>query len=774
MVTGDVLMHLDEGGRVTEWTRAAQEMFGWSAEEAAGQSVAVLVGEAAGDEQWRRGRVEQVGGVLVRPVLTGSSVGWEVHAAADVVSGQDMAILRAMFTRSPVGLHVLDDHLRIVRVNTATGALPDAPVGHLLGRVFTEAYQLADPEAEEAAARRVLESGQPAVNRMVRRVSRPTAGKRCIYSVSYVRLENTRGDVLGLVASAVDVTERERALERLAVLDEVRKRVGERLDVIAVSEELVHAVVPAFCGIAVVEVIEDVVRGEAPPLVPVARDVPLRRAAFRGRVSAYPLGDVRHLPHGTPFARVLSDLRPRLVSVDEESLWLAADPARADAIRHSGAHSLIVAPLALRGEALGVVSFYRHQDEEPFEVADIALASDVCAHAALCIDNARRYVRERTIAATVQRRLLPQHPQAPSTVDISHLHLPGSEGGGAWFDVIPLAGARTALVVGDVAGRGIAAATTMGQLRTVVTSLAALELDPDDLMARLNDTAARLAAERAALPSRDPLHREPLTAGCLIAVYDPVDLRCTLVRSGLSNPVVVFADGSSAVLPVLPGPLLAGTGNAPFPATTVDLPAGSTLVIGTAALAEQVLAPSAPLRPLLNEAGTRPPADLCDRIAYALTDDKRSEDALMLLARTEALNGDQVLTCALPPGPEAGPFARAAVRRRMDAWGVDQETADTAELIVGELVGNAVRYGAPPLRLRLIRDCALTCEVSDASRSAPHVKHARTIDESGRGLFIIAALADSWGTRYHAEGKTVWAEQTIRTPCAGTGHLHSG
>ncbi|MEV6116519.1 SpoIIE family protein phosphatase [Streptomyces sp. NPDC052109] len=760
MVLGDVLMYVDEGGRVTEWRRLAQEIFGWSAEEAVGQSVAALVREAAADEEWRRARVEHAGHLLVKPVLTESSVVWEVRAAADAVSGQDLAILRAMFSQSPVGLHVLDDQLRIVRVNTASPALRNAPAGRLLGRVFAEAYRLADPAEEETAARRVLESGKPAVNRLVRGRSSTTGRERAVYSVSYARLENARGEVLGLVASAVDVTERERALQRLAVLDEVRRRVGERLDVIAVSEELVDAVVPAFSGIAVVEVIEDVVRGEVPPLVPVDRDVPLRRAAFRGRMSAYPVGDVRHLPYGTPFARVLTDLRPRLVTVEEDSLWLAADPARAEAITRSHAHSLIVAPLALRGEALGVISFYRHEDEDPFEEGDIALASDVCAHAALCIDNARRYARERTVAATVQRRLLPQRPEAPSTVDVSHLHIPGCEGGGAWFDVIPLAGARTALVVGDVAGRGIAAATTMGQLRTVIHTLAALDLPPDDLMARLNDTAASLAAERAALPPGDPLHREPLTAGCLIAVYDPVDLTCTVVRAGLCEPVAVHADGSSATLSVPAGPLLAGTGNAPFPATTVDLPAGSILAIGTLALADKVLAPSAPLHSLLSEAVERPLTDLCDRISYALTEDDHSGEALMLFARTHALPAERILTCPLPAGPEAAPLARAAVNRRLHAWNVDEDTAFTMELIASELVGNAVRYGAPPIRLRLIRDRALTCEVSDASTSAPHLKHARTIDESGRGLFIVATLTDSWGTRYHAEGKTVWAQRS--------------
>lgn len=758
MAGGDVLMLVDESGRVLEWRRPAEERFGWSAEEAVGRPVAALMHEAVAGDAWRRERFADLPPVLVKPVLRDASVGWEVFAAADTATGQDVAILRAMFTQSPVGLHVLDDQLRVVRMNTATRALHDRPVGHLLGRRFTEAYGLENAEEEEALAHEVLETGEAVVNRLVRGVHGPGRPRRRTYSVSLIRLENARGEVLGLVASAVDVTERENARWRLAVLDRVRTQVGQRLDVIAVCEEFVGAVVPSFSGIAVVEVIEDVVRGEEPPPAPVHRDVLLRRAAFRGRMSAHPVGDVRRLPYGTPFSRVLSDLRPRLVSVEEDSLWLAADPARAEAIRRSGAHSLIVVPLALRGAALGVVSFYRHEAEDPFGEEEVALASDVCAHAALCIDNARRYTRERTIAATVQRRLLPQGAGDRTTVDVCQLHLPGLEGGGAWFDVISLPGARTALIVGDVAGRGMAAATTMGQLRTVIHSLAALDLQPDELLARLNDTAVRLAAERAALPPGDPLHREPLSADCLIAVYDPVELTCTIARAGLAEPVAVFPDATSETLPVPPGPLLAGTGNAPFPATTVALPGGSTLAMGTSTLAEEVLAPSGALRPLLDRGGGQPVTDLCDTIAYAMRDRDAAHETVMLLTHVKALPKDRILTVPLPMDPEAAPIARAAVRRRLEGWGTDEETAFTTELIVSELVGNAVRHGAPPLRLRLICDRMLTCEVSDAATSAPRVQHARTVDETGRGLFIIATLATQWGTRYHVQGKTIWAE----------------
>jgi PAS domain S-box-containing protein len=767
MPDGDVLMNVDDGGRVTEWRRPAEELFGWSAEEAVGQSVATLMHEVGAVDRWLREHGSDVAPVMVRPVLRGTSVVWQVRAAADAVSQRgDVAVLKAMFTQSPVGLQVLDDQLRVVRMNTATRGLHHTPVGHVLGKRFTEAYELEDPEGEAAVAQRVLESGEPVVDRLVRGVQAPGLPRRRIYSVSYFRLEDSHGDVLGLVASAADVTERENTQNRLALLDTVRARVGHAMNVPAVCRELVEAVVPAFAGIAVVEVVEDVVRGEEPPLAPVHRDVPLRRTAFQGPVSAHPVGDVHPLPTGTPFSSVLSDLRPRLISIEEDNSWLAADPARADAIRRSGAHSLIVAPLALRGQVLGVVSFYRHQQEDPFEEHDVAVASAVCAHAALCINNARQYMREWIIASTVQRRLLPQHPATQMTVETSQLHLPGPEGGGSWFDAIALPGARTALIVGEVAGRGIAAAITMGQLRTAIHTLAGLDLQPDELLARLSDTAARLAAERLALPPTDPLHREPLIVSCAITIYDPVDLTCTIARAGIPEPVAVFPDGASASLSVPPGPLLVGTGNAPFPATTVNLPEGSTLAIGTAAVADAVLAPSGPLRPLLAGAGTRRLPEVCDEIANALTGGHRTNEKLMLLARTKALPADRVLALSLPADPEAAPIARAAARRQLKVWGVDEETAFTNEIIVSELVGNAVRYGAPPLQLRLIFDRMLTCEVSDGATSAPHVKHARTIDETGRGLFIISSLADQWGTRYWERGKTVWAEQPTGAPKA--------
>ncbi|MGW1950520.1 SpoIIE family protein phosphatase [Streptomyces sp. NPDC001940] len=754
MSTGAVLVRIADDGRILEWSAQAGELLGWSQGDAEGRTVAALSRQGA-TVSGAVGALAALGEVSVRPVFSGRSLTWEVRAAEGSGSTErDFAVLQALFADAPMDLYVLDCDLRIVRSRAGTPEARPAGKETPADIDFASTLGLEDPANERAVARLVLAGGEPALQRVVRSAGAEGTGRPVVYSLSYVRVEGHDGQIQGLVASAMDVTDRERTSRRLNVLERVRTTVGDRLDVMSVCQELGEAVVPAFSGIVVVEVIEDVFRGQEPPLAPVAYDVPLRRAAFKGLVSAHAVGDVRRLPHGTPFSRVLNDLRPRLVRVAEDSPWLSADPARANSIVRSDAHSLIVAPLTVRGAALGVVSFYRHGDEEPFDEHDITLTTDVCAHAALCIDNARRYTRERTIAATVKRRLLPQKSPVPSTVDVATMHIPGPGGGGAWFDTIELAGGRVALVLGDVAGRGVATATTMGQLRTVIHALAALDLEPQELMARLSDTAEQLAAERAALPAGDPLNREPLTAACLIAIYDSVDHTCTLVRAGLSEPYLVLPDGESATVAAPGGPVLAGTDHAPFPATRITMPTGSTLAVGN----EDLLESSPTLRVLLQEGATLPLTEVCDTLSYALRD-RHDTEKLLLLARARGLPPDRVLTVALAEDLSAVPAARKAARRKLAAWKIGEETAFTTELIVSELVANAVRYGAPPYRLRLIFDDRLTCEIRDAGTSVPRLKHARAIDEGGRGLFIVASIADTWGVRYHEQGKTVWAQQ---------------
>jgi GAF domain-containing protein/anti-sigma regulatory factor (Ser/Thr protein kinase) len=678
---------------------------------------------------------------------------------------EGVAVLEALFDQSPTGLLILDTELRILRIHLIRPVLHEAPPRQIIGRHITDVYDLSAPGDVEAMLHGVLESGTPARGRLVAVRPKSAPGSEYLFSVSASRLEDSQGRIFGVLTEMLDVTERERVRARLRVLGSVRERVGRTLDVVATCEELVQAVVPDLADIAVVEVVDAVIRGDDPPPSPLGREIPLRRAAFghsggEEQIQAHPVGDVRALPSPTPYAQTLADLKPRLVALGLDTSWLAAVPPHAEAIRASGAHSLITAPLSLRGTVLGLMSLYRTDQADFYDEDDVTLALALAAHTALCIDNARRYTREHAIASTIQRHVLPPRPASQTTVETAHLHVPSEVGGGGGYDTFALSGARTALVVGEAAGQGIHAATTLGQLRTVHHSLATLDLEPDELLARLNDTAISLAQERAALPPGDPLHRQPLTASCVYAIYDPLAQTCTIALAGHPAPVIAHPDGRTEIPDLPSGPPLGGAEGPPFAATTISVADGSVLAFYTASLPHAFPSPDTLQRVLAHP--DRPLQELCDDVLYQLRDDDtRHGDVILLLARTHAFPADRVAAWDVDQHPKAVATARTHTQHQLAHWAVDEETAYTTEMIVSELVTNAVRYGTPPLRLQLIKDRTLTCEVHDGNSLAPRLRHAKTVDEGGRGLFITAQLAQNWGVRYSPKGKTVWTEQTF-------------
>lgn len=769
------LMVVNGGGTVVQWSREAEELLGRTAAEVVGQPVDRVVGRT-GAASTRRG-VPQLRGnsasvdLRVRPLLRADgSVDWAVfqgRADASVPSAVGAAMLGALSAQLPMGLHVLDQELRIVRATATPPILGDESPEQLVGRHLTDVYNLSEPAGNEAMLRTVLESGAPARERLVRVRPRHAPGPEYVFSVSAFRLDDPDGHVLGVLAVILDVTAREKARRRVGVLRTVRDRVGHSLDLVTTCQELVDCLVPRFADLAVVEMVDSVARGEEPPLAPLGRDVPLRCVAARGgggdrQAQAHSVGDLRSMTYPTPYAQALTDLEPRLVLLDADAPWFAADPARAQAIRESGARVLLAAPLVLRGTVLGLLSLYRTNEADPYTADDVQLTLDLASHTALSIDVARRYTREHTIALTLQRRLLPSRPSSQTAVETACLVALGDQGGGGWYDTFDLPGARTALVVGDVTGQGLHVATTMGQLRTVLHSLAALDLEPDELLARLNDAALFLAQERAARPPGDPLRREELTAHCVYAVYDPLARACTIARAGQPPPVIAHLDGSTERLDSSGGPTLGSAAGPPFATTGVTLSEGDVLALCTPAIlpaSASARTPNALLQAL--EAPDRPLQDLCDEVLYRLQGNAGPGDAILLLARTRTFPADHVATWPLDQDPTAAATARTHAHRRLTDWGVDEEVAYETELIVSELVTNAVRYGSAPLNLRLIKDRALTCEVHDTGLATPRLRHARTIDEGGRGLFIVAQLAQNWGTRYTPDGKTVWAEQAL-------------
>ncbi|MFD0019620.1 SpoIIE family protein phosphatase [Streptomyces sp. NPDC058382] len=673
-----------------------------------------------------------------------------------------VALLNTLFSQSTVGLHVLDTQLRVERVNTLSDAVGTEK---LVGLHFTEAYRLDDPDDAELLLHRVLETGEPVLDRVIRGRLMGAPGPSRSLMVTLHRLDAPDGRTLGVLAAVVDVHEREKARSRADCLTAVRKEVGRSLDVAATCEGLVAALVPRFAGFAVVEVVDEVLRGSTLVSGPLARDALLRRASQRGLGSDAMAGDMRRLPDRTPFALAVSDLRPRLSTLGPDTPWLASDPESARLSEVSGAHSLIVVPLKLHGTVLGLVSLYRFRGTEPYDEDDLALALTAAAHAALSIENARRYERDHVIASTVQHRLLPQHDGARVAIETAHALLPGRNSG-CWFDTVGLSGARTALIIGNVEGHGLQTAITMGQLRTVIQALAGLDLEPDEVLARLNDTADRLAEERRSLPPGDSLHNQALTATCMYAVYDPFARTCTVARAGHPAPVVIAPDGRPIALDVPEGPSLFSDDSAPFATATIELAEGSVLAFLTCSLlpdarsvAQVQDALSFPDRPL---------RQLCDSIVYNLPADACPDGAALLLARTGVVPPDRVATWELAHERTTPAVARTLVRDRLEGWNLDEETIEATELIVSELITNAVRYGTPPLHLRLLLDRTLTCEVHDTSPVAPNLRHARTVDEGGRGLFIVSQLATHWGTRYGVDGKALWTEQEIPEPEDGS------
>ncbi|MEV8059113.1 ATP-binding SpoIIE family protein phosphatase [Streptomyces antimycoticus] len=316
-------------------------------------------------------------------------------------------------------------------------------------------------------------------------------------------------------------------------------------------------------------------------------------------------------------------------------------------------------------------------------------------------------------------------------------------------------------MVGDVFGRGLNAAATMGQLRTVVRSLSALELAPDELLARLHDTAARLAFERANLSLADPLRREALTANCVYAVHDPLTRTCLMAAAGDLAPVVIRPDHAVTVPDTPAGPCLGMAEDAPFATVEFEVPVGSVLVFTSdPSLTRYLTRSSEPLRDAPDYA-ERPLQELCDAVVYALPGSMGAGEAAVIVARTRSFSPDGFTAWQLDDDHAAVAISRDRTRKRLTEWGVNDETSFDTQVIVSELVTNALRYGEPPVEVRLIYDRTLTCEVRDCGQAAPHLRHARVADEGGRGLFIVARLAQAWGVRHTPSGKTVWTEQSL-------------
>ncbi|MFE0631355.1 SpoIIE family protein phosphatase [Streptomyces sp. NPDC058864] len=727
--------------------------------------------------------------------------GWLVVAAVPASSGDPPAhdALRGRaFTQSPCPQAVFDSGLRLTRANAA--------FEHVLGLREAEMRGLRLPDLApgdtarqaETRMRGVLTSGRtqhapapfPADGRAATgsdrgpdttsRESGPHQGTGATdgtaegadgvhaLRATLTPLADPAGAVRGVVLTTHPASEDPEARRRSHLLHEAAIRIGTTLDTTRTAQELTDLVVPGLADYAAVDLIEPSAGPEA-----AGRDGPLTvtRTAARSILPGTPealiaLGDTAAYPPGSPPAQTLATGKAALYDITEATLarWAAQDP-RAAWIREAGTHSVIAIPLTAGGGTLGLAVFVRHRNPVPFTPDDLALTEKLAHRAAAAIHNARRYARERTTTMTLQRSLLPHTLPEQAALDVATRYLPATTHagvGGDWFDVIPLSGTRVALVVGDVVGHGIRASATMGRLRTAVRTLADVDLPPDELLTHLDDLVIHLCSDDAG-EGQDAETAGGIGTTCLYAVYDPTTRQCSFARAGHPPPAVVTPDHAVHFLDVPAGPPL-GLGGLPFETMTTNLPEGTVLALYTNGLLDPHHHDIDQSLDKMFTALAHPAGSLdavCDRVLTTLITHRPTDDIALLVARTRTLPADHIATWQLPSDPATVAQARHHTTTQLTAWGLE-ETSFTTELLVSELVTNAIRYGKPPIQLRLIHNnTALITEVTDTSNTTPHLRRARTYDEGGRGLLLVAQLAQQWGTRHHPRGKTIWTEQAL-------------
>jgi GAF domain-containing protein len=663
---------------------------------------------------------------------------------------------------------IYDKRLRIVRASQGLAREAGLAEVEIPGRSGVEMLLGPGCEGVEQGIRRVFDTGASETSDV--QVDGGAGGGQRVWSVTLSPLRDAAGKVHLVQLTAVEVTELYRARDRLAVLSEVSVRVGTTLDVATTAQEMADMMVGRLADFVTVDLLDSLFQGAEPK--PSATGVTLRRAAHQSILPGSPeslidRGEVDHYPEFSPPARALATGESSLHIIPDAAItmWQAVDPGR-EAVRDAhGIHSVMIVPLQARGVILGVSLLVRHRNPVPFGADDLLLAEEIAARGAVAVDNARRYTRERTTALGLQQSLLPHGLSGQESVQVVSRYLPADSLagiGGDWFDVIPLSGARVALVVGDVAGHGLHASATMGRLRIAVRALTDVDIPPDELLAHLDDLVTHLATTQDAVidPSLETV--SDIVATCLYLVYDPISRSCTVASAGHLAPAVVTPDGVVDFIELSPGPPL-GVGGLPFESTTRLLDEGSLLVLYTDGLVEASGRDIDTGLDLMRQSLERPPTsleDVCRTVLHTLLPGAPTDDVALLIARTRALDASHVVTWDLPCDAAVVAKTREWAGRQLADWGM-QEATFTLELVVSELVTNAIRHGGPPIQLRLIRDGVVTCEVSDGSNTSPHLRRARTFDEGGRGLMLVAQLAQRWGTRHHALGKTIWAEVAV-------------
>lgn len=666
----------------------------------------------------------------------------------------------------------IDKTGRIRQHDRSAADLLSAPAGSLLGSEFGEL--IAGPGDPADLLRALMEAIRGDREGTAMLTIRTAAGPNIDAIVTMEPLRSIDTELLAQVTIRVPPPAAERfidpALMRQALLDGAVRRIGGALDLDQIAPELVNILVPHFCNTAALLMLENLVSEDEQRDQLSGGERLVRRMAVAHEDrdaswdAAFPTGELLRYPPNTPYTRVLESGMPESLVVSEDAATeLASIWMRTPVARLLSGSAMLLLPVQAGETLLGFFVCVREPGYHRFDAYDTELGMAFANRAALFMDGARRYSRERATALTLQRSMLPTGLSYPSSIEVRHRYLPGSkliEVGGDWYESIALPGGRVALVIGDVAGHGVRAAVTMGRLRTAIKTLTMLELPPAETLQRLDELMHELG------------QNEPHFATCVFAVYDSVEGTCELASAGHLPPLLVHPDGRSELLDVSPAPPL-GIGEGPIRSLTLDVTDGSMLMLYTDGLVEKrdedIDTGLERLRSLFGpESATQPLGVLCRTALASVYDDRQRDDIAVLVARLRRIAPDRHASWNLAPKLTAASRARALIRKPIRRWGLS-ELLPAAELAVSELVTNAVRYARSKIVLRLVLEGGLVCEVLDESSAVPRLRHAGDDDERGRGLQVVSQLSRRWGTRRTPTGKVVWCELALPTGLRGLG-----
>lgn len=654
---------LDDEGRITLWSPEAERLFGYSSAEALGRYAADLLidplhrsqvldlfARVLSGESWAGGFPIRCKDGTVRqtefrnvPLQDDQHHAYALGIATDQKQLRELetglALTSRLFHHAPFGVAVLDPDLRYMLVNPVLEKIHGKPAGETVGRHPSEVIPVPDTSRIEAAMHRVLATGEPLLNQSTLSTtpSDPDPRAEHAWSASYYRLQDQRGHILGVAVTVVDDTERHRAAAeagrvrgRLATLAEAGMRIGSSLDLDRTAHELADIAVDDLADVAAVDVL-DVIFTAADPAVPdPGQGTAFRPLAVAARPptdavrAADPVGESVIYAADRLVTQCVRTGRPVLVPhLTAESFRRLGTRPDSGILDRAGAHSYLAVPLRAHGCVLGALSLLRVHDPRPFDEDDRDFAVELADRAAICVDNARWYRHERDTALALQRSLLPHRAPDRPGLGIATRYRPAddtSEIGGDWYDVLPLAGDGTALVIGDVMGSGATAAATMGQLRTATRALARLDLPPGAVLSGLDSLAEDLDSSFAT---------------CTYLTCRPAAGTCEIATAGHLPPVVIRPDGTTGLIDPAPGPPL-GIGGTTFTTHRFTLAPGSRVLLYTDGLVETRTDPIDDrlqlLLDLLTRHAHRELEDTCDLLLEELRHPGSRDDVALLLA----------------------------------------------------------------------------------------------------------------------------------------------